>query len=192
MTLTLTIVVIGLGLVVIVHGLAMCVLYLRVTKLTRLVALGSGARSLLGFEIPHFQAINARSGETVTYKKNETIRLCLLIVSSDCLLCQQLLYGLRDQKVQILEDSENLEFIVYCQGSLRGASSLLSRMDSRMVTLVAHDTDLTTVLPLKSVPALLSTDSTGRVVRHTYPFTVEDIFSVLASPEMDEQAVALD
>lgn len=170
----------------------MCVLYLRVTKLTRLVALGSGARSLLGFEIPHFQAINARSGETVTYKKNETIRLCLLIVSSDCLLCQQLLYGLRDQKVQILEDSENLEFIVYCQGSLRGASSLLSRMDSRMVTLVAHDTDLTTVLPLKSVPALLSTDSTGRVVRHTYPFTVEDIFSVLASPEMDEQAVALD
>ncbi|MYD44879.1 MAG: hypothetical protein F4W92_00785 [Gammaproteobacteria bacterium] len=183
MIIVISIVQILLVTLVIVNALVLCVMYARVSELTRLASVGGGAHRLLGFEVPRFEAVDANTGKVINFCKKKTNRLCLLIVSSGCQLCQKLLNALRDETTEIIEDAKDLEFVVYCQGSVRGARSLLMGIESRIVTLVSHDTDLTTVLPISSVPALLTTDTTGSVVRHTYPFSIHDILTVISNRE---------
>ncbi len=169
---------VGLYLATLIIVGAICVLYVRTFKLEKLVSVGGG-RSLIGFEVPRFEAVDSRTGVIITVEKNVASRLCILFVSSNCYLCQKLIHALQEHAFENANDAKSPKLIIYCQGSARGSVSLLDGMNDRVTTLVAHNEDLTALLPIGSVPALLEIDSQNRVTRHTYPFSAQDILTLL-------------
>lgn len=181
MSLVVVLIHVGLYLAIAVLTLALCVLHFRISKLNRLMHTGSVAHSLIGFEVSNFQVVNARSGESVALGTLQTSQSCLLLMNSGCNLCQQLIQELKRQSVESLTVTAESQLMIYCEGAERGCLRALEALNSSITILIKHNTDLTTLLPVGSVPALLEMDQSGRVIRHTYPFCIADILTVLSA-----------
>ena len=168
---------IGLYLVVIVETLAICVLYHRNTELMKLVTQGGhSASSLIGLPCPKFTVQDLRSEQILRSVDIFTKRTHLLIISSSCFNCEKLIDELRNHQ-ELLDTVAYLNFIIYCQGSRRGCSRMLETLDQQILTMVAHEEDLTEIFSAQNPPVLVEIEASGRIVKFAYPFSSDDLLT---------------
>lgn len=171
---------IGLYLVVALQALAICVLYYRNTELMKLAMKGGGRGDLVGSLSPKFEALDIRKKNVVNSDDIVSERTNILFVSSDCFVCQKLIDDLSRRSEVLVDRLNSCKLVIYCERSKRGCTRFLAEIDSRILTLIEHQYDVSDLFSIKSPPVLVEIDHLSlRIINITYPFSTDDIFSSL-------------
>ncbi|MCY3627458.1 MAG: hypothetical protein F4039_08430 [Gammaproteobacteria bacterium] len=175
----------GIYVAISIEAVIICILFVRISKLERILRHGDLTLSIIGYEIPNFQAVNSRSGQIEWFTKLNESSIYLLIVSGDCFMCQKLLHELQRVKFSDFLVYDQSKFVVYCQGVERGCDKLMSGLDSSVITLIGHYQELSNIIPNSTTPALLEVDVSGRVIRHSYPLSAHDVLDSMQNKNLE-------
>jgi len=159
----------GLWLVAILQGLAICVLLYRQSNLQT-----PRTRLSIGSRAPTFRAVDLESEETVELENFTSARLFVLFVTPGCHYCNRLVAGLKSIGGLARRD----ELVVYCNGPRSACESVGGASGSSM--LISDGSDAMAAFGLTASPAMVELDDSRRIVGYSYPMSTVDVMAAIS------------
>ena len=178
---------IGLYVVVVIEGLAICVLYYRNNELLRVAATGNASGKPVGSRALHFKAINIRTNELVDTINYEGGRVWIIFVQMGCMDCHSLLDEI--SRREIIPATENdTSLFVYCDGSTRGCLEITQKFDPRIVILSRHKSDVIVEYRLPTLPAIVEINPCWNISGYSYPSSFDEAMAFMGKATIQDSA----